>query len=275
MRVYCLLTIPPGHSLKNCTLVLDTIRVGFPNAMIYFYVNGKHTKLLGTRKKALSLTASFSDIAPITHFKWIRQVLLKNQDSDEPIAFVDGDMSFWGRVEDVDLVSPICGMYIPSHISDYSRSFYFDRLHTCFLFIRSPKELLHLASCSNPRHGCHPQFKPYLVQDLVSPSYEHINGQPVYYDTCAKLYHAIGGYAFPNEVLDQFDHLNSASFYQAMLPEFTTEEARNGFVLSHSLAENHPQGMPGLRKGQEIYYQERAIRLHDYLYPNSLEPKSV
>ncbi len=269
MKVLILLTVPPGHSYHNCTMVLDTIRVGFPTAEIEVYVNPPYEPHLRDLSQRADKAGAyiFFNFKNTTHYDWIDAS--RTISGDDTLVYVDGDIVFFSSVEDVVLLEPIAGMFIPSHLSDYSNSLYMSRLHTCLLYIRSPRELDSLIRYRNPRAGCNVQFEPYLIHNLISPSYEYINGKPIYYDTCSKLYHAISGQHLPEDVLDRFEHLNSASFYDAMFPLFTTEEARSGFVASHSLAETNPQGARGLRRGQEVYYAERAMSLYDYLCPPS------
>src|SRR5262245_1562406 len=120
MKVFSLLTVPHGHSYKNCTMVLDSIRVGFPNAELFVDINTKEPsdwqKETWFRAKNLGAFPSWGDT--FTHFGWIAYRLRYNPTEETPIVFVDGDVCFWDNMEDTDLSQSVWkGMYIPGHMN--------------------------------------------------------------------------------------------------------------------------------------------------------------
>lgn len=247
-------------------MVLDTIRTGFPNAQLNFHVNHltkELDELIYDRIIAVDGTPSavFTD-----HFLWIEKILGSLASYDSPICFVDGDIRFWSSVEDFDLSTPLTGMFIPGHVNEFFKAYYFARLHTSLLFIRSPKELVSLMKNCHPVLNIQDQERLYLRTDLIKPETVFIDRVPVAYDTCSKLYHTIGGRGFTEAELDCYDHLNSASFFKVMQGRFENEVDRLAFNEAHLQCEKNPDGMRGFWREVYDYYNTRAISLYDYLH---------
>jgi hypothetical protein len=121
----------------------------------------------------------------------------------------------------------------------------------------------------DPSSNYLPQAKPYLPMDLISPDVSWIKGKPVFYDTCAKLYQALGHTmtCFNHAELSCYDHLNSSSFLEVMKQCLDPDDVPNFLTLQEAASIN-PGGARGLYKNIQAYYKKREISLHDYLYPN-------
>jgi hypothetical protein len=266
-QIHILITIPPGSYEQNCTLVFESIRTGFPNAEIHTYLNTwdiSKTKL--TLMKRVGDVCLLDDLTH--HYEWIQQVLEVNKNLDSPLIFLDGDVIFWDNCEHV-CQNLMNGFYVPSHINDFSDSFYFSRLHTSFLCFRSPKELWSVLNEINVKNRYLPQAHPYLPSNPFAPEVLYINNKRVFYDTCAKLFQQIGdARVFGEDILNRYDHLNSSSFLEVMKQCLPEPDQTNFLTLQQKASEN-PLGAKGLYKSIQKYYNSRAITLHDYLYPSN------
>ena len=266
MKVFCLLTVPPGHYEHNCTLVLETIRTGFPNAEIFVYGNDYTPKFF--RMKYID--AWFIPTKSMIHYEWINSILKDHSTYDKPIAIVDGDTIFWQSVEDLNPLYPYCGDYIPSHINDFSECFYFERLHTSFLWIRSVKELVSSVQSRLPKYSLLPETWNYLPVKLIAPELLAINRKHVFWDSCAKLYSFLPGSPFEPDTLSKFEHINSASFMHVMKDILPTDDAAS-FMNIHNTVNSLTDLTPlrGIGQKAKAYYESRRITLHDYLYPST------
>jgi len=88
------------------------------------------------------------------------------------------------------------------------------------------------------------------------PCIQFVNGVPVFWDSCANLYNAIGGTSFTEKELDCYDHVNSATFYDEMLNEVEDKEA---FKNQHLTAAYNPEQLRGFWKSTVTYYQKHKL----------------
>lgn len=265
------ITVPDDHNYHNCTMTLDTVRVGYPNADIMVfqryqtYGDESYVDELAARCKKIE--ARYMQTGN-DHPDWIPEVI-DCETEDAPLIFLDGDLRFWSEMESLDFPSVVSGQYIPGHMSDLFRCYTFARLHTSHLRIRSGKELKDLIHLTHPFPGDTPsQLFPWLKRDLFTPHYSFIKGCPVYYDTCAELFNAYTPdhtYCYKAAELDRYDHLNSASFYEVMKDRFVDKVNANAFKEAHRLCAENPDGMKGLWRSIGNYYNALSCTLDEYI----------
>lgn len=260
MTVATLITANSPDTYLQCTLTLDSLRVGFPTADISVTVNcspfaQKHREEIYLRCKAIDTHHQELLWPAIHHADWIRDVLART--TKAPVVIVDPDCIFWMNCEWFDFPGLLAGMYVPDHWNHWSRSAYRARLHTSFLWIKDPGDLNERIKSIENNHAylpCNP-LRPVLVYDY---------GRPTFYDTLAILCHALPKpevNVFEETHLDCYDHLNCASFYHEMLERWETEEQRAEFARIHKLATDNPKELRGLWRKTQSYYNQMHDRL--------------
>lgn len=272
VKVHCLLTIPRGHSEKTCTIVLDSIRIGFPTADIHIHVNHPcHIQVADIPNRIRELHARCTYLPrTVTHFDWITNLL--RDESDEALVLLDGDVIFWRSVEDFPMTSVLNGAACPAHFSPFYNAYCFSRLHTSLLFVSSPNDFRRaVVKAWPPKRAISrdPQTKPWFSQELIAPHYTWINQKPLVYDTMSSAFQCIGGRVFSDAELDCFEHLNSAAFFNIVQSHVLDETERRQFLEIHSAAETKPQSVKGCWRLMQDFYAKRKIPLYDYLHPNS------
>jgi hypothetical protein len=256
VTVCTLITANDPATYANCTLTLDTIRVGFPTAKIDVLINSRPFNFQETVRRAHEIGCRViscrTDPEPIHHADWIRQRVLHA--SEAPTVIVDPDMIFWENCEGFTFPGSIAGAYVPDHWNHWSDCAYRSRLHTSFLWINDPKALL----AAIPRGS-----EPYLPFDPFHPVTTFDFGRATFYDTLAILCHALPKKEvclFGEEHMNCYDHINSASFYKQMLVKFE-EPKRSEFARIHELARTNPKELRGLWRQTARYYAEQHIEL--------------
>ena len=259
MKCILIMTTPPGTDRRVTEMVLNTIRVGFPTAEID-EVYPKPGPMFGDEHH---------------HFSIIKDKLSENCLREDPLIFIDGDVIFWENMEPcvrwfaenyTHAQEQIAGFFVPSYISPQTQSLYMSRLHTSLLIVRNPRQLttmiagLHIG----PSAMRSPLSVPYYQCDLIKPQYVYVLGRPLYFDTCAGLYHAFGGIAFGSDALKCYDHVNSASFYDDVVRSMPPEQ-KPMFRELHRLAAEEPEKLRGVWRSIRGFYEERACTLHKYL----------
>lgn len=256
MTVCTLITANDPATYANCTLTLDTIRVGFPTAeLVVWFNDGTAPDAVRCKKLGARAFASNRVDNRIHHAKWIQTMLeMPPPGHTGPLVVVDPDMMFWENCEGFTFPGSIAGAYVPDHWNHWSDCAYRSRLHTSFLWINDPKALL----AAIPRGS-----EPYLPFDPFHPVTTFDFGRATFYDTLAILCHALPKKEvclFGEEHMNCYDHINSASFYKQMLVKFE-EPKRSEFARIHELARTNPKELRGLWRQTARYYAEQHIEL--------------
>lgn len=228
MKVFLLLptSVPEGLE-KSTTLVLDTIRVGFPTAEI---VQGKGP----------------------THFDWIRENI---RTGEGKMVFIDGDMIFWENVEDWEFPTTLAGLHVPMMWNDFAKCISMPRLHTSFLWVKDAETLREEIEAAYPLSFM--ESGEYCPCDPVSPRIQFHNGHPIFWDTCANLYHMIGGTSFDEKQILSYEHLNSASFSKVMRERIGNP---HGFDILHKELVYTPEKLRGFSTIVDAYYKDRYLK---------------
>ncbi len=205
MNVHCLITIRNKEVEASSTLVLQTIRKGFPTAHITLWLNhGADVKA----ELIPSAPVSYMVGSNYTHPEWIEMLIEKEQ---EPFFIVDGDVICHSSVEDVKIQSGVAlaGRFEPTFYEPWTKTIKIKRLHTCLLYLDPVKIRFELDMWKSKYECCVIQTSSLIKQEIVP----FIGSQtPVFYDTCAKLYHSMGGQAFSEEQNKAFSHLNCGTY---------------------------------------------------------------
>lgn len=188
-------------------LTLKTIRVGFPNLPIVAHCCGIDGSIIHEFEKVCKET----DV----RIRWSqfgrndRLIKLLCESEQKGFAVVDSDVVFFDNCEDYDSAEqfPISGEYISAFDCPIAKAFTESRLHTAFFVVNDPVKLRDwIARSYSPLL---PKFCPF---DPYAPTVTFQNSEPVFFDSCSILYHAIGGTWFDALMLDKFQHCFSGSY---------------------------------------------------------------
>jgi hypothetical protein len=267
--VLILVTCRKKELLRASTLVFDTIRTGFPTSPIHAYINhvpdnACEREVLRALGKADVTTVGFEPGTPwedrdrhtTIHHRWISDLL---ETRKTPFWICDTDVCFWDKVEDFQLGAsyfPLFGRYTPEFFDKFTNCITRARLHTSLLYFNPERIEPGLAGYWKqfPETPFNP--RPNLIYPTFFP-FRH-DGRPYanfFYDTCAMLYHAIGGYAFTTDVLNCYDHLHFGTISDLVCPYW----AENHFRENHFAVFENPQLLKGAWRQQEEFYRANAV----------------
>jgi hypothetical protein len=267
MTVYILVTVPDPQFYDACTLVFDSLRVGFPTATVRVKINGLrtphslHDKIFCRAFNAGAEVHIESDRI-LHHADWIRTTLEDHAEYEAgPCVILDADVAFWSSCEGWKFDTLLAGYHVPLMWNDFSQCISFERLHTSFLYVRDAGELFARIETAYP--NAQKRDGDYCPFDAFMPRVEFIHGIPFFYDSTAALYAAIGGTHFGEEHKACFTHLNSASFYETMHERL---ENKVGFENLHKVYATDPQKyLRGWWTVVDQYYIEKYRQAVEFL----------
>ncbi len=237
MKVCILISIPDPKYFDNCTLVFKTLRVGFPTADVWVTINGIGAEDDQFRATQAAASGGVNNILMagerLHHADWIEATLKACSNKPGPLIFLDGDVQFWSNCEDWKFTAPMAGYYVPEMFNDWAQCRSVPRLHTSLLWFSHPQQMLEDIRKLYPLDG------EYAPLNLFKPSVQYINGEPIFWDTCAGLYNAFGGAYFGPQHTACYDHLNSAGFVEEMVKRMGGRTGED-FRLFHSFAPQSP-----------------------------------
>ena len=266
MRVKILLAVPDEKSYGPCTAVLDSIRVGYPNAVVDVYLNPvaevRPTMAGDIARRATQKECRVNYLRDNTsHSRWIfDQVMVHSADlgDQEPLIILDGDILFHSSCEGWKFDNTfLAGYYTPTMFSDFTQCPAFARLHTSHLWFTQPRTMVRGIPKVFPAAAA--ARSDLCPLDLFSPSVNFVNGVPYFWDCCCGLYQMFGGQAFGPEHLACYEHLTSASAFDLMKSFSKNPE---GLTWLHTEGYKHPEKLKGiLWDSHNQYYQEKAKQL--------------
>lgn len=248
-HVHILATHLDGEAIEGTLLVFRTLRVGFPTADVHIWGNGLSLTDEHTVRSA-AVRCSFTPLSLTSHDRWIASLL---DNSLTPFWVCDTDMVFHASVEAfVSADAAISGRYEPPFIEPWSKTNKVDRLHTSLLWLDPVK----IRSAVREWLGqWHPKGFPFLpMVELIAQHYVPCGAAnaPLFYDTCAGLFQAIGGQRFTEEQNAAFDHLHCATYVGRM------NEAVKGLAAAHASIYRGQLDAPSLRQSQRDFYAAHA-----------------
>lgn len=235
-------------NLNATLLVFRTLRVGFPTAAVSVFGNALGPAEAAAVKSACSKTGcEFVSLHRTSHDVWIDALLQK---SPVPFWICDTDMVFHSSVEGLANDDTVLkGRYEPPFVEPWSKTLKAERLHTCLLYMNAP--VLRRDICAWIRKW-HPGRFPFTPKvELIRQCYvpQGIGKPPLFQDTCAGLYQAVGGEAFTDEENARFDHLHCGTYVDRM------NGAVPGLAEAHRQIYEHPEDSKLLKANQNEFYQ--------------------
>lgn len=246
--VYILATCRKPELLPYTRLVFKTLRIGFPTADVHVHLNNITDP--DVRKIILSdcerCRCSTFDTHTI-HHEWIN-LLVHN--AEHPFWILDTDVIFYGEVGTPPADMPLWGWRIPEWQDEFSGCVTRARLHTSLLWI-NPGEI-------NRRYRAFRHNIPETVftpaVNLINPLVIPLKARGYFYDTCAMLYHAVGGKPFSDLDLDKYFHFNFGTISDIVLPRLSDravmEKMREQVLMNPDLGR-------GMWRAQLEYYANR------------------
>ncbi len=252
INVHILATHLTGASLGGTLLTFKTLRIGFPKANVTVWGNG----LSAQSDRIIHAAARCVDCAYIaspatSHDKWCAFLL---ESSKEPFWLADTDLVFHRSVEDFASDKDyLVGRFESPFLEPWSKTQKVARLHTSLLWI-NPSLVNELVR--RWMWKWHPNGFPFAPQiELVRQHYlpQGENRAPLFYDTMAGLYQAIGGRSFTEEQNEAFDHLHCGTYVHRM------NNAVPGLRQAHEAIYQNAISAKSIRPTQEAFYRQQAL----------------
>ena len=236
-RVKILLAIPNEQAYGPCTMVLDTIRVGYPNSEVEVWLNpigqpsvdqAWDTTVRATKQECRTHLLNRT----LHHAEWIKDRVHEHAADlgDQcPLVIVDGDVMFHKSCEGWQFEQFLAGYFVPNMWNDFAKCQSLGRLHTSHLWFNAPRTMLEAVEYLVP--APFGKLGEYCPLDLFSPSIKIVDRKPFFWDTTCVAYQLLGGDIFGPEHLDCYDHLTSASAFETM---HELIENKEGFEFLHT-----------------------------------------
>lgn len=253
--VHILITVRKPELLAMALLVFRTLRVGFPTAPVYVWGNGLAPEAVFSVVQACTaVNAQFHNLAPTTHDAWIEQLVLNQA---EPFWICDADIVFLAECEWICEAGDdemMAGRFEPTWHEPWTDSIHVERLHTCLLWLNPPA--LRGAMMRHCR-----QTVPEVFSDAIVPFIrQHFvpvrGGKPLFYDSTAGLWHALGGKKFTDRQNAAFEHLHCGSYSDAV----GQCEVLKDLPAVHAAILANPACAAGIQQQQNAFYAQRAIK---------------
>jgi len=270
-RVKILLTIPDEKSYGPCTMVLDTIRVGYPDAFVEVYLNPNKARsmkncdlLCDAAVRATKQDCRVAHLNDYTrHGEWIKRMVeahASDLGDQGPLIIVDGDVMFHKSCEGWEFGSALmAGYFVPEIWNDFAICRSYSRLHTSHLWFTAPREMLRLVRLRVP--APFEELGEHCPLDIFNPCIKVVDGKPKFWDTTCVAYQLLGGFKFGPEHLDCYDHLNSASCREVMLQRLAPHRGQ-ALEYAHTVGYKDAALLKReLWAAQNSYYSEKSKQL--------------
>jgi hypothetical protein len=238
-------------NLNATLLVFRTLRVGFPSADVTVFGNDLAPAEVGPVQTACVTTkCKFVSIPRMAHDEWTESLLNTSQ---VPFWICDTDMVFHSSVEDFANGQTVFkGRYEPAFTEPWSGTSKTPRLHTCLLYFNAPA--LRHCICEWIRKWHPPRFPFSPKIELVRQCYvaKGAGMPPLFQDTCAGLYAALGGESFTDEENAHFDHLHCGTYVDRMRGVIP------GLAEAHAEIYERPEASRLLKANQEEFYHRQS-----------------
>jgi hypothetical protein len=264
--VNILVTCRSKERLPAALLVFETLRTGFPTAGVTVFGNGlapEFERII--YNQAQRAAGTFIPLKQaMAHGEWIEQLLEWNSSAfwicDTDVVFFDEVENWFGPWHDTEFA----GRYEPGFNCDWTRATHVARLHPSLMFLNAPR--LRVSTRAWPHE---PPFFNTVERNLFrwqwvparERALEGARGDQtrlLFYDTCAGLYHALGGTAFNDAQNEAFEHLYAGTYLDLIRQHMPPE-----FASAHAEVYKDPAKAKGMWAAQQRWYRERKPRESD------------
>lgn len=251
MNAHCLVTLLNPDRIKSALLVFKTVKIGFPTANLLVYGNGIKDREGRNIIQAVAKDAGaqYVDIPMHSHGQFLENILA-NESS--PFWVFDTDIVFFSKVEDWFNGSTelFAGRYEPEFWEEWTRTMHVARLHPSLLWFNAQP----LRAAIRAWPGKHEFFNSVninLIQWSLVPKY---GGDMYFYDTCAGLHHALGGFQFTEDQNKSYGHLFCGTYADVI------SEQHPNLVAKHDAVWDNPELARGIWEEQKKWYEENKVR---------------
>ena len=251
--VHILATCLNPAMLDTTLLVFKTLRTGFPDANVKVWENAlTPEQSMRLRLMAGSFIESIMLPQRIAHDAWIAGLLDR---STTPFWILDTDVIFFEKAPEPSPQDFLFGRFEPAFLEPWTKTNRVSRLHTALLYfdpIAIRIKILEWAKLWQPKDfPFSPSFE--LIQQHFVP--QGVDRPPMFYDTCAGLYQAIGGTSFTESQNHTFEHLHCGT-YSDRIQKALPDASRAREVVSKNIANAR-----GLFDAQEDYYRNHPANM--------------
>lgn len=251
MKVKVLATCRKPELLPYTLLVFRTIRVGFPTANIKVYLNPMSAGEAATVKAACVGVGAQTDQVDTIHHEWIAKLVTIE---DEPFFLCDTDIIFYSDFERFRFTGPLAGWRIPEWSDAFSGAVARARLHTSLLYINPVMVRERIEAYESGIANSPFTPKANLFYPLVVP----FKKRSYFYDTCAMLYHAIGGESFTDEQVEAYFHFHFGSIPDFVIPRLPAVNQESMLKERQLILDNPALGRGKWREQME-YLQSHPV----------------
>jgi hypothetical protein len=243
--VHILAHVRKPELLPAALLVFRTLRTGFPESHVMVWGNA----LAGTAAQAVEHAArgagaEFRNLPlPGKHDGWVEDLI---QTGLEPFWICDTDIIFWEAVEDWRAPT-FMGRLEPEFDEEWTKTRHMERLHSSLMYINpaAVRAEMRRFMAKIPAPFGHTARFPFVQQHFVP-----LRGQqPLFYDTCAGMWHAFEGQPFTEQQNRAYEHLHCATYADLIELE--------GLQDAHAAIYSNPTLARGMRETQDAYYNRR------------------
>jgi hypothetical protein len=200
-------------------------------------------------------SAQFNNLAPCRHDEFVQQLVLNQA---QPFWLVDPDVVFFGELEtfcDSEDPDTLVGRLEPEYVNPFTQAVHASRLHPCCLWVNPGAirgQMIRYSREHLPAHIIGAE-NPWIKQSWIPRR----GGRPLFYDTMAGVWHALGGREFNERLNEQFEHLFAGCYAE----ELAVCEAFKDLPAQHAAIVADPQQAYGIHLQQNLFYKERAVTL--------------
>jgi hypothetical protein len=251
LHIHC--TIRKPELREAATLVFKTLRTGFPTANVFVYGNALSAEDASYIKSFLDKGCSFKNVEFIMHDAWVEQLIKL---STEPFWICDTDIVFFGSIEDFSIPKSegLFGRFEPRFREEWTQTIHLERIHTAVMRIDPiiVRNEFRRHMCKIPEPWRNSGYFPFVQQTFVP-----LDSSIYFYDTCAGIYHAIGGKGFSKDENAYFEHLHCATYSDLVSKHLSCSNLQE----VHKVIFANPEMAKGLQSSQNEYYSKQAVKI--------------
>ena len=233
------------QQLYGTTLIFQSIRTGFPNAIITVIDNAS---VPSARKeiKQLAMDAHcqfFQLESSIPHYNYLEEILT-NQPLAGTVVNLDPDVILWKNCENWHFDALLAGSFMHTHVDEWTQCVVRPRIHSSFYWIQDIGRF---------REKVEYYKKVYLNEFDPFRPFAFKEGKHWYrFDTGGTLYSAIQDecYHFTKKEYSAFDHLFGGTHLNLFIDSIKIPKTKKLLLNLHKLAKTKPSRLRGMWKTQ-------------------------
>ena len=242
------------QQLYGTTLIFQSIRTGFPNAIITVIDNASVPSARKEIKQlALSNNCRFFQIEnEVPHHVYLQDLIM-----DQPLAGtvvnLDPDIVLWKNCENWHFNALLAGGLIPAHNNELSPSNVRPRLHSSFYWIQDIEKLRNKIKYFKRISGNEfDPFRPVAIKE----------GKRWYrYDTGSTLYMALQKYCycFTKKEYSAYNHIIGGTHLNIYINKIKVPKTKQLLRRLHTFAKTNPMKLHGMWKPLFQHYKDEKL----------------